>query len=62
MVGVSCANMNVNCEFASQVCGLGCMKACGLINVVRGEQSMHIMYLNLVQNFSIILPSVNSGS
>ena len=58
--------MNVNCEFVSQVCGLGCLKAwtilCGLINVVRGEQSMHIMYLNLVQNFSIILPSVNSGS
>lgn len=46
MVGVSSANMNVNCEFASQVCGLGCMQAqtipCGSSNVLRDEQSMHI--------------------
>lgn len=48
MVGVSSANMNVNREFASQVCGLECMQAqttlCGSNNVVRDVQSTHIYY------------------
>lgn len=54
MAGVSSANINVNHEFAPQVCGLGCMQVqtvpCDSTNVARDERSIHIIYINSVKN------------